>query len=59
MSELAYQVFNPQGECVMEAPESCRYSRLVELSILDAGYSIRLNGKRITKAEARKEVKRK
>lgn len=59
MAELVYQVFNPQGVCVMEAPESCRYPRLVELSLLEAGYTIRLNGKRITKTETRKEVKRK
>ena len=59
MMERSYQVFNPQGECIMGAPESCRYPRRVELSILEAGYTIKLNGKRITKAETRKEVKRK
>lgn len=59
MMECSYQVFNPQGECVMEAPESCRYPRRLELSILEAGYTIKLNGKRITKTETRKEVKRK
>lgn len=57
--ELPYQVFNPQGVCIMQAPEKCRYSRRIELSILEAGYTIKLNGKRLTKAEIRKEVKRK
>ena len=57
MKELPYQVFNPQGVCIMQAPEKCRYSRRIELSILEAGYSIRLNGKRITKTELRKDVK--
>lgn len=55
MTELPYQVFNPQGVCIMQAPDS----RRIELSILDAGYTIRLNGKRITKTELRKEVKTK
>lgn len=59
MEDLPYQVFNPHGVCIMQAPEKCRYSRRVELSILEAGYTIKLNGKRITKADVRKEVKRK
>lgn len=56
--DFLYQVFNPSGQCVMCAPEICRYPRSVELSILEAGYTIKLNGKRITKSEIRKEVKR-
>lgn len=31
---LAYIVHNPAGELVLQAPESCRYSRQVEL-VLD------------------------
>jgi hypothetical protein len=57
MAVLNYQVFGPAGSCLMEAPESCRYPRKIELSLLEAGYTIRLNGKRITKADIRKEVK--
>lgn len=54
-----YQVFNPSGQRVLHAPECCRHSRPVELSLLEAGYTIKLNGRRITKAEVRKEVNRK
>lgn len=57
MAGFNYQVFSPAGVCLMEAPESCRYPRKTELSLLEAGYIIRLNGKRITKADVRKEVK--
>lgn len=57
MSDLPYQVFNPSGQCVMHAPESCRYSRRIELDMMDAGYTIRFQGKKITKSEIRKEVK--
>lgn len=58
VKDLPYQVFNSQGACIMEAPEKHRYSRRIELSILESGYSIKLNGKRITKTEVRKEVKK-
>lgn len=59
MPEMNYEVINPQGQPVMGAPESHRYPRAVELSILEAGYTIKLNGKRITKTEVRKEVRKK
>lgn len=29
-----YTVHNPVGELVLQAPESCRYSRRVELELL-------------------------
>lgn len=51
-----YTVHNPAGEQVLQAPESCRSSRRTELAQLDAGYTIRLHGKRITKTELRKET---
>ena len=57
MEDLPYQVFNPAGQAVMHAPESCRYPRRTELSLLEAGYTIRLHGRRITKTELRKVVK--
>lgn len=54
MADLPYQVFNPAGQRVLQAPESCRYPVKTELSILEAGYAIRLYGKRITKTELRR-----
>lgn len=59
MDKEAYQVFDRQGACIMAAPASCRYPARVELSILEAGYTIRLNGKRVTKSDIRKESKTK
>lgn len=35
--ELPYQVINPAGIVVLQAPESCRSSRRVELLQLDSG----------------------
>lgn len=51
--DLSYQVINPVGIVVLQAPESCRSSRRVELLQLESGYTIRLHGRRITKNELR------
>lgn len=57
MTDYPYQVFSPLGQPIMEAPESCRYPRRIEKDMLEAGYIIRLHGKKITKTEVRKEAK--
>ena len=55
--EYPYQVTPPPGQMGgLIAPESCRYCRETELSLLEAGYTIRLYGKKLTKTELRKEV---
>lgn len=54
---LDYAIHNPAGELVLQAPESCRYSRQVELALLAAGYTIRLYGRKITKRELTENVK--
>ena len=54
MTDFPYTVTNPSGEIVLQAAESCRYPRLVELALLEAGYTIRLNGKFLTRADIRK-----
>lgn len=51
---LPYQVIDPDGNTVLQAAESCRYSKEVELGLLKHGYTIRLNGKKITKKEAQR-----
>ena len=48
---LPYQVSDPDGNTVLQATESCRCSKEVELGLLKHGYTIRLNGKKITKKE--------
>lgn len=54
MSE--YEVYASDGKLVMCAPASCRYPPRVELDLLEYGYIIKLNGKRLTKSEVRKEL---
>ena len=56
MADYPYTVTNPSGKIVLQAAEGCRYSRRVELALLEAGYIVRLRGKKITKTETRKEL---
>lgn len=58
MADYPYTVTNPSGEIVLQPSESCRYPRLVELALLEAGYIVRLHGKKITKTEMRKEMRK-
>lgn len=53
MEILPYQVFAPSGQLVLQAPENCRSSRRVELIQLEAGYTIRLHGKKIARSDSR------
>ena len=49
---------NIYGPALMQAAESCRYPRLVELTLLEAGYTVRLHEKKITKTETRKDMRK-
>lgn len=51
-----YHIYNPSGELVLQAAEGCRYPRLVELALLEGGYTLRLHGKKLTKTMLRKDV---
>ena len=51
-----YEIIGPDGQPKMVAPESCRYPRRIELEMLEAGYTIRLHGKKLTKTEIRREM---
>ena len=53
-----YEVIPPPGQLGgVEAPESCRYPKHVERQLMDAGYTIKLHGKRITKKEVNSSAK--
>lgn len=52
MNSMPYQIFR-DGELVMQATENCRYSKEIERSLMNAGYTIRLHGKRITKKDVK------
>lgn len=46
-----YKIYNSSGDLVMAATENARYRRKRELELLEAGYTIRLHGRKITKKE--------
>lgn len=54
--DYPYEIISPSGQPMMEAPESCRYPKRIELDMLEAGYTIRLHGRKITKTEVRKRL---
>ena len=57
MKEYPYQVINPAGNMVLRS--TVRHSRPVERDLLAHGYTILLNGKKLTKTEINKEEKKK
>lgn len=50
--EYPVQVINPQGDIVCQS--KVRYPTKVELDQLDTGYTIKINGRRLTKTELRR-----
>lgn len=57
MDKYPYKIYNAVGEIVMQSSADCRYPKSVELEMLEAGYIIRLHGKKLTKSDIRKEIK--
>ena len=51
--EYPYIVIGPEGNVVLQASASCRYPRETERELLEAGYTIRLDGKKIGKKAGR------
>lgn len=56
MDKYPYKVFDPAGEVVLQSIPECRYPREVELKMLEAGYTILLNGKRLTKTDIKRRL---
>lgn len=48
---MMYTISRQSGEILMQSETDCRYPTEIELAILQAGYIIRLNRKKITKKE--------
>ena len=48
-----YQVFDSNGRLVLQATEACRYDKQTERQLLESGYTIKLNGRKITKKEVK------
>ncbi len=52
--ELTYKVYNRDGRLMESRPASLRHPPEIERSMIEAGYTIKLNGKKITKKEIMK-----
>ena len=46
-----YQIFNSSGDLVCQANLDCRYPTRLELQLLDAGYRIYIDKRRLTRKE--------
>ena len=55
MKEWPYQVISPLGNVMLQATLDARYPKDQELRMMDAGFSFRLHGKKLTKTDIRKE----
>lgn len=47
--KFTYKVYAPDGRLMLRATKECRYSREIEKQMLENGFTIKLNGKSITK----------
>ena len=56
MDKYPYKIYNAVGDIVLQSAADCRYPKTVELAMLEAGYTIRLYGKKLTKADIRREA---
>lgn len=56
MADYVYKVYSPLGHLVMESTADCRYPKDTELRMLEAGFTIRIYGRKITKADVRKRA---
>lgn len=48
-----YQVFDSTGRLVLQAVADCRYDKQTERQLLESGYTIKLNGRKIMKKEVK------
>ena len=55
MKEYPYQMISPLGNVVLQVTMDARYPKDMEMRMMDAGFSFRVNGKKLTKSDIRKE----
>ena len=53
LMEKGYIVKNQEGRVVLQADGGCQYPKRIELQLIDAGYTIWLDGRKLTKKEVR------
>lgn len=59
MSPPYIEIFNRDGVCVERMAQGCaRYSTATELDMLERGYTIKINGRKLTKKELKEDDER-
>ena len=53
--ERPYRIYDRDGRLMESRPASLRHPPEIELSMIESGYTIKLNGKKITKKEITKK----
>ena len=56
VNNLPFQVLSPDGRVLLMAAEGCIYQKEVLLSLLSAGYILKLRGKKITKKALQERI---
>ena len=49
----SYKVYDRDGRCRIRTTVECRYEKEIEMDLLDAGYVIKIDGKKLTKKDVR------
>lgn len=49
----AYRVYDKDGICRMSTTVGCRYPPDIEMSLLENGYTVKIDGKKLTKKDVR------
>lgn len=53
----AYKVYNREGKLVLSTDERCRYTAETERMMMENGYTIKLDGKKLTKKDIKNRGK--
>ena len=49
----SYKVYDRDGRCRLSTTVECRYEKEIEADLMDAGYVIKIDGKKLTKKDVR------
>ena len=55
MMSASYKVYDRDGRCRLSTTVDCRYEKEIEQDLLEAGYVIKIDGKKLTKKDVREK----
>ena len=54
---VSYKVYDRDGRCRMSTTIGCRYEKEIEMDLLEAGYVIKIDGRKLTKQDIKNRGK--